>query len=51
MLLKELLEVLRDVELDNNTAAPISLAQIVRRHPDRQLVLINLPRLPDTFDR
>ena len=43
MLLKELLELLRDVEQDNHTAAPISLSQIVRRHPDRQLVLINLP--------
>jgi tetratricopeptide (TPR) repeat protein len=43
MLLANLLEVLRDIELCGATPAPISLSQIIRRSLDRKLVLINLP--------
>jgi tetratricopeptide (TPR) repeat protein len=42
MLLKDLLEVLRDMERVAATP-PILLSQLIRRTPDRQLVLINLP--------
>ena len=42
MLLKDLLEVLRDLERSAITP-PLLLSQLIRRTPDRQLVLINLP--------
>ena len=43
MLLKELLEVLRDLHRDETSNSPILLSQLIRRMPDRQLVSINLP--------
>ncbi len=43
MLLANLLEVLREIELCDVAVDPISLSQIVRRSLDHKLVLINLP--------
>ncbi len=42
LLLKDLLEVLRDIER-SAAPPPLSLERLIRRTPDRQLVLINLP--------
>jgi tetratricopeptide (TPR) repeat protein len=51
MLLANLLEVLRDLDRDEVTLEPLSLAQIVRRNLDGKLVLIGLPMALDAAPR
>jgi tetratricopeptide (TPR) repeat protein len=46
-LLADLLEVLHDIERCGANPAPISLSQIVRRHLDRKLTIVNLDLATD----
>jgi tetratricopeptide (TPR) repeat protein len=49
MLLVDLLEVLHQIERYEVSPDPVSIGQIVRRHLDRKLVLINLPVIGQTY--